>query len=456
MNENMTIAAISTAMAPGGIGMIRISGEAAMEVADRVFRSISGRKLVDFKGYTGAYGKVLDQDGEIDEAVAFVYRGPHSYTGENVVELCCHGGVYLVKRALRACIDAGARPAEPGEFTKRAFLNGKMGLTQAEAVMDLISAQGSHGAKAALSAREGAIYRKIHGVADQLLAISAGLAAWTDYPDEDIEEVSDENLTRSLADVKNNLEQILKDYDTGKLLREGVETAIIGRPNVGKSTLMNLLSGTQKSIVTQVPGTTRDVVEETIQLGEVILNLADTAGIHETDDIVEQVGVELAKQRLDRSYLILAVFDSSDVLTDEDKELIEKVKGRPVVAIINKTDLERKIELDYIREHIPHIVEISAAAGDGVDRLSNEIFDLLSLSKANQDEGIIANERQRLCVMNCLNSVSEAVNAQAFGETLDAVGVCIDEAIDHLLVLTGEKATQAVVDEVFSRFCVGK
>ncbi len=456
MNENQTIAAISTAMAPGGIGMIRISGEESMLVADKVFRSVSGRKLVDFKGYTGAYGKVYDEEGEIDECVAFVYRAPHSYTGENVVELCCHGGVYLVKRALRACIDAGARPAEPGEFTKRAFLNGKMGLTQAEAVMDLISAQGSHGAKAALSAREGAIYRKIHGVADQLLAVSAALAAWTDYPDEDIEEVSGENLSRSLTEVKNNLEQILRDYDTGKILREGVETVIIGRPNVGKSTLMNLLSGTQKSIVTQIPGTTRDVVEETIQLGEVILNLADTAGIHQTDDPVEKMGVELANQRLDRSYLILAVFDSSDILTEEDKELIDKVKDRPVIAIINKTDLERKIELDYIRERIPCIVELSAAAGDGIDRLSSAIFDLLALSRSSQDEGIIANERQRLCVVNCLKSVQEALDAWTMGETLDALGVCIDEAIDYLLVLTGERATQAVVDEVFSRFCVGK
>lgn len=456
MNDNQTIAAISTAMAPGGIGMIRISGEDAMKVADRVFRSISGRKLEGFKGYTGAYGKVADKEGEIDECVAFVYRAPHSYTGENVVELCCHGGVYLVKRALRACIDAGARPAEPGEFTKRAFLNGKMGLTQAEAVMDLISAQGSHGAKAALSAKDGAIYRRIHRVVEQLLGVSAGLAAWTDYPDEDIEEVSEENLNRSLNEVKAALEQILKDYDSGKILREGVETVIVGRPNVGKSTLMNLLSGTQKSIVTQIPGTTRDVVEETIQLGEVILNLADTAGIRDTDDVVEAAGVELAKQRLDRSYLILAVFDSSDPLTEEDKALIEQVKDRPVIAIINKTDLDRRIEQDYIRERIPHLVELSAAAGDGVDRLSAEIFDLLALSKTNQDEGIIANERQRLCVMNCLHSVEEAVIAQALGETLDAVGVCIDEAIDHLLTLTGEKATQAVVDEVFSRFCVGK
>lgn len=456
MFENNTIAAVSTAMAPGGIGMIRISGDEAVSIADKVFRSVSGKKLANFKGYNGAYGKVFDKDGEIDECVAFVYLAPHSYTGENVVELCCHGGVYLVKRTLRACIDAGARPAEPGEFTKRAFLNGKMGLTQAEAVMDLISAQGSHGAKAALSAREGSIYRKIHSVAEQLLAVSAGLAAWTDYPDEDIEEVSDENLVNSLNEVQASLNKILSDYDKGKILREGVETVIVGRPNVGKSTLMNLLSGTQKSIVTQIPGTTRDVVEETIQLGDVILNLADTAGIRDTEDIVEKAGVELAKQRMSRSYLVLAVFDSSDVLTDEDMQLIEQVKDRPVVAIINKTDLDRKIDLEYIKERIAYVVEISAAVGDGVDRLSSAIFDLLSLSKVNQDEGIIANERQRLCVLNCLNSVDEAINAQNIGETLDAVGVCIDEAIDHLLVLTGEKATQAVVDEVFSRFCVGK
>ena len=456
MYDNQTIAAISTAMAPGGIGMIRISGAEAFSVADRVFRSVSGRKLKDMKGYTGSYGKVSDGEGVIDEAVAFVYHAPNSYTGENVVELCCHGGVYLVKRTLRACADAGARLAEPGEFTKRAYLNGKMGLTQAEAVMDLISAQGSHGAKAALSAREGAVYKKIHGVTETLLGISAGLAAWNDYPDEDIEEVSDENLTHSLGKVKEELEQILRDYDTGVLLREGVETVIAGRPNVGKSTLMNLLSGTQKSIVTQIPGTTRDVVEETIQLGEVILNLADTAGIHNTDDPVERVGVELANQRLDKSYLVLAVFDSSDHLTPEDRELIEKVKDRPTIAIINKTDLERKIEIEDIRAKIPHVVEISAAAGDGVDRLSKEIFDLLSLSGVDHGEGIIANERQRSCVVDCLKSVQQALDAHMIGETLDAVGVCIDEAIDHLLVLTGERATQAVVDEVFSRFCVGK
>lgn len=322
--------------------------------------------------------------------------------------------------------------------------------------MDLISAQGSHSAQAALSAREGAVYRKIHGVVDQLLGISAGLAAWTDYPDEDIEEVSDENLKNSLQKACDDMEKILRDYDTGKILREGIDTVIVGRPNVGKSTLMNLLSGTQKSIVTQIPGTTRDIVEDTIQLGDVILNLADTAGLRETDDPVEKVGVELANQRLNTSYLVLAVFDSSDVLNDEDKELLEKIKDRPVIAVINKSDLERRADVEYIRQRVPYVVEISAASGEGVDALSAALFDLLSLSKVDTSAGVIANERQRACVMEALSTMRQGLGALLAGETLDAVGVCIDSSIDSLLSLTGEKATEAVVEQVFSRFCVGK
>jgi len=456
MYENDTIAAISTPAAVGGIGMVRISGENAFEIADQVFCSVSGKKVVETGGYRGMYGKLRDGQGEIDEAVTFVYHAPKSYTGENVVELCCHGGLYLVKRTLRACIAAGARLAQPGEFTKRAFLNGKMGLTEAEAVMDLISAQGSHSAQAALSAREGAVYRKIHGVADQLLALSAGLAAWTDYPDEDIEEVSQENLTEALSKVCGDMNQVLKEYDTGKILREGVDTVIVGRPNVGKSTLMNLLSGTQKSIVTQIPGTTRDIVEDTIQLGDVILNLADTAGLRETDDPVEKVGVELANRRLDTSYLILAVFDSSEELSQEDKEILEKIKDRPVIGIINKSDLQRRMDVEYIRQRVPKVVEISAASGEGTEALSAALLDLLSISKVDTSAGIIANERQRACVMEALSVVNQGLQALKAGETLDAVGVCIDAAIDSLLSLTGEKATEAVVEQVFARFCVGK
>ena len=355
-----TIAAISTPVAAGGIGMVRISGPQALEVADRVFRSVSGKQVQQTEGYRGLYGRVHDGQGEIDEAVVFVYRAPKSYTGENVAEICCHGGVYLVQRTLRACIAAGARPAQAGEFTRRAFLNGKMSLTQAEAVMDLIASQGQQSAQAALLAKDGAVFSKIHQVIDRMLSISSALAAWVDYPDEDIDEVSDDNLRAGVEEICRRLHDILRGYDNGKILREGVSTVIVGRPNVGKSTLMNLLSGQEKSIVTQIPGTTRDIVEDTIRLGDLVLNLADTAGLRDTDDPVEKVGVELAKKRLDTSYLVLAVFDSSEELSEEDMELIEKIKDRPVVAVINKSDLSRKIDVEKIRQKIPHIAELSA------------------------------------------------------------------------------------------------
>lgn len=455
-NINDTIAAISTPMAVGGIGMIRISGGEAISIADKIFESPGNKKLKDLEGYRGLYGKVVDADGEIDEAIAFVYRSPRSYTGEDVVELCCHGGIYLVKRTLRACITAGARPAVAGEFTRRSLLNGKMSLTQAEAVIDLIAAQGKHSAQAALQARNGEVYQKIHVVTDKLLKISSALAAWVDYPDEDIEEVSDDNLRLSLDMVTKETDKILREYDNGKILKEGISTVIVGRPNVGKSTLMNLLAGEQKSIVTQIPGTTRDVVEDTIQLGDVILNIADTAGLRVTEDPVEQIGVQLAHKKLESSYLVLAVFDSSDTLSDQDINLIEKIKGRPVIAIVNKSDLTRRIDVDYIRNELERVVEISANSGCGIEELEKEVLSLIQLNESDGTTGIIANERQRACVEQASQTLHQGLEALLSGETLDAVNVCIDSAIDSLLVLTGEKASDAVIDAVFERFCVGK
>lgn len=459
MNVNFsgdTIAAISTPVAPGGIGMVRISGPEAFEIADRVFTSVSHKTVDQTSGYHGLFGRLHDEQGEIDEAVVFVYRTPRSYTGENVVEICCHGGIYLVQRTLRACISAGARPAQAGEFTRRAFLNGKMSLTQAEAVVDLIASQGQQSAQAALSAKDGAVFTKIHRVVDKMLGVSSALAAWIDYPDEDIDEVSGENLNCSVVEICDTLHTILKEYDMGKVLREGVSTVIVGRPNVGKSTLMNLLSGEQKSIVTQIPGTTRDIVEDTIRLGDVVLHLADTAGLRDTDDPVEKMGVELARKRLSTSYLVLAVFDSSEELSSEDLELIGKIKDRPVVAVINKTDLARKIDVEMIRQKIPHVAELSASAGEGVQTLEKEVRELLQLSQLDSSSGIIANERQRACVEQATKTMDEAKQALETGETLDAVNVCIDSAIDSLLELTGERASEAVINQVFERFCVGK
>ena len=292
---SQTIAAISTPPAPAGLGVIRLSGDEAVAVASRVFRpGRAGRDLAGLKGYTAAYGHVFDEEGDIDDCVALVFRAPHSYTGEDVVELSCHGGLYLLRRVLRAVLAAGARPAGAGEFTRRAFLNGKLDLTRAEAVMELIAADGRLSARTALAAREGNLYRRMETVKNELVGLSAHFSAYVDYPDEDIPALDEAALDGVLARAEESLSSLLATYDAGRVLREGVDTVIVGSPNVGKSTLMNWLAGCERSIVTPVAGTTRDVVEETVRLGDVVLRLSDTAGIRETNDAVESIGVQRA------------------------------------------------------------------------------------------------------------------------------------------------------------------
>ncbi len=451
-----TIAAISTANGIGGLGVIRISGENAIATADKIFVSVSGKKLSQLKGYTAAYGKIYDGDELIDEAVVLVFRAPHSYTGEDVAEISCHGGLYVTKRVLRAVLKNGAVPAEAGEFTKRAFLNGKLGLTEAEAVMDIISAKGSQSARAALSCMEGKLRQRIDSVRDTLINTAAHLSAWADYPEEDIPEVDTDNLTSSLSVCRDELSALLRTYDTGKIMREGVETVIAGRPNVGKSTIMNLLSGCERSIVTNVPGTTRDVIEETVMLGEIPLRLSDTAGIHSTDDPVEKIGVERAKDRILKAGLVLAVFDSSRPLSDDDKELIELLSDAPSLAIINKTDLEKQLDTDYIQSKIKHVIFISALSGEGTAELEKQVADIIGTAELDASQGILATERQHRSAQSAMESLNEAITALSSGITLDAVTVIIEDAINYLLELTGERVTEAVVDKVFSHFCVGK
>ena len=451
-----TIAAISTANGIGGLGVIRISGENAIETAEKIFVSVSGKKLSELKGYTAAYGKIYDGDELIDEAVVLVFRAPHSYTGEDVAEISCHGGLYVTKRVLRAVLKNGAVPAEAGEFTKRAFLNGKLGLTEAEAVMDIISAKGSQSAKAALSCMEGKLRQRIDSVRDTLINTAAHLSAWADYPEEDIPEVDTENLTSSLSVCRDELSALLKTYDTGRIMREGVETVIAGKPNVGKSTIMNLLSGCERSIVTNVPGTTRDVIEETVMLGEIPLRLSDTAGIRSTDDPVEKIGVERAKDRILKAGLVLAVFDSSRPLSDDDRELIELLSDAPSLAIINKTDLEKQLDTDYIQSKIKHVIFISALSGEGTDELEKQVAEIIGTAQLDASQGILATERQHRSAQSAMESLDEAIAALSMGITLDAVTVIIEDAINYLLELTGERVTEAVVDKVFSHFCVGK
>lgn len=450
-----TIAAIATPQGAGGLGVIRISGPDAIEIGDRVTRPLQGT-LSQRKGYTCAYGRVYDAQGELDEVVATVFRAPHSYTGEDVVELSVHGGAYLLQGVLRACCEAGARPAEAGEFTKRAFLNGKLDLTQAEAVADLISAQGRQSAKAALAARDGALFRKAKGIADLLVQEEAKLAAWIDYPEEDIEETQRASLEGSLQQAEKELSALLETYQAGKLLREGIDTVIAGRPNVGKSTLMNLLTDSERSIVTDIPGTTRDVVTDTVRMGNLILHLSDTAGIRETKDLVEQAGVERTKNALQKAQLVLAVFDGSSPLKKEDEQVIRQCRDAVAVALVNKNDLPQQMAAGDLAETFDHIIPISAKEGKGAKELQETLEGLFLKGDFDPQAANIANERQLEAVRKAEENVREALAALQSGVSLDAVGVCMEEGANALLQLTGEKAGEAVVNEIFSRFCVGK
>lgn len=456
MTDNTTIAAISTPMGTGGVGIIRISGEKAMEITDRIFRAFSGKALVDSEGYKAHYGRIFDGETAVDEAICLVFRAPHSYTGENVVEINCHGGIFVTKKILRLALASGASPAAPGEFTKRAFLNGKMDLSKAEGVMSLISAQGEQGANAAYNLLEGSLSRKIEEINSSLLSVAAHMAAWVDYPDDEIEEIDDSNLRNTVQTALNEIKTLLSRFDSGMAVTTGVDAAIVGKPNVGKSTLMNLLTGYDRSIVTDVEGTTRDVVEETVNLGGCILRLSDTAGMRETGDVVEKIGVDRSRRKLERAAVIFAVFDLSRELSDEDNELIEMCKGKTVIPIINKTDLDRKADISVIENNLGKCVAISAKDGDGYDELCDTVATLIGTKDFDTSAAMLVNERQRLCCENAAQSLKEALDAIDFGLTLDAIGVCIDGAIASLLELTGQKASEAVVDEVFRQFCVGK
>ena len=451
-----TIAAVATGNAAGGLGVIRISGEKAICMADKVFRPLDGSSLSDLKGYRAKFGSIIFDGETFDDAVALVFRAPKSYTGEDVVELSVHGGLFIIEKTLEAIFSAGAVPAEPGEFTKRAFLNGKMDLTQAESVADLISAQGETAAKASYNALQGALSKRINGVLEMLTDSSASMAAWVDYPDEEIPELDDQTLADTLESVRITLEELLKTYENGQAMIQGIDTAIVGRPNAGKSTLMNLLSGREKSIVTTIEGTTRDVVEEVVRLGELVLHLNDTAGLRESNDEVESIGIERAYQKIESAMLVLPVFDCSRPLNDDDLGLIEKCKNKKTVAIINKNDLPAAADISLIASAFTNCVFISAKNCTDTGELEAAIKKVIGASDFDASAPLLANRRQKLCCQRALEDINEALACINSGITRDAVNVLIDDAINELLSLTGKKATVEVVNNIFSKFCVGK
>lgn len=451
-----TVAAISTAQGQGGIGVIRVSGEDSFTIVDKIFKSVSGKKIIDIKGYTALFGHIYNGDELLDEAVVLKYVAPKSFTGENVVEISCHGGMYITKEVLNAVIMAGANLAEAGEFTKRAYLNGKMDLTEAESVMDIISAKSKSAARAALFVKDGALFKKSQQVKQLLLDKAAHLSAWADYPEEDIPEVTEDSIMDAIDESISILEKLLSTYDMGQVVKEGIDTVIAGRPNAGKSTLMNLLVGREKSIVTNIAGTTRDVVEDTVLVGNVMLKLSDTAGIRDTDNEIEKIGVQKTFDKINGAGLVMALFDNNEELNNEDIDLINKIKDMPSIAVINKIDLEDKVDKKYITDNIENVVYISAKQQDNIDELKNMIEKIAGTEDFDPSAGIIANERQRNAIRNAVNSLYEAKESLTMGMTMDAITVSLQETIDYLLELTGEKAGEEIVDSVFHNFCVGK
>ena len=458
MNDlSATICAIATPPGEGGIAVVRLSGPAAYDIAEKVFVPVNTRKKVqEAKGYTAMFGHFFQAGRRMDETVALFFRAPHSYTGEDVVELSVHGGGTMAQCLVEALIAAGAAPAGAGEFTRRAFENGRMSLTQAEAVMDIISASGRQGAALGLAALDGALAKKIAGVQAELTELATHIAAWVDYPEEDVPALQESQLTDTLTSSRTVLDQLIRNYDAGAVLRRGVDAALLGRPNVGKSTLLNLLAGFERAIVTPVAGTTRDVVEQAVMLGGIRVNLFDTAGLRETEDVVEAEGIRRSYKKLEEAGLVLAVFDGSEPLNADDLQLAARCKGKPALALVNKNDLQQRLEPEQLKPYFRKILCLSANDPAAREALGEAVRELLGVTGFDPGAACLAGERQLSAATRAQSALNEALEAAAGGFGLDAVSVCLDDALDALYALTGERADEAVIDGVFEKFCVGK
>ncbi|MDR3314720.1 MAG: tRNA uridine-5-carboxymethylaminomethyl(34) synthesis GTPase MnmE, partial [Oscillospiraceae bacterium] len=458
-----TIAAIATPNAPGGIGILRISGESAIIIAERMFFQKETINWSRWNGYSMHYGVIADKlsagNERIDEAICLVFRSPKSYTGEDVVEFSCHGGQLILRRVLRLALAAGARLAAPGEFTRRAFLNGRINLAEAEAVMRLIQAQTEDAARAATATLGGTLSRAIDEVRTLLIRQAAQISAWMDYPEDeptDLLELRPKQISANLAAAHQKLHDLMQKSDAAVPLLDGVETVLIGKPNVGKSTLMNLLAGFERSIVTEFAGTTRDTVTEAVHLGSLPLRLTDTAGIHAAQNPIERLGVERSHAAAASAALLLLLLDASQPLTEEDETLLTTCNPARTILLCNKADLGQAFDLAPLRTRFTHVIPFSAATGLGLEALTQAIEALLGTGDVSPWEALLSTERQRGCAADALTALDAAIQAHAEGFPLDAVAVCIEDAIQALYALTGERATEAIVDEVFATFCVGK
>lgn len=464
MEKIHTIAAISTAMAESGIGIVRMSGEDAFAIADRLYRNKKGKKLGDQKSHTVHYGFIEDDGKIIDEVLVIIMRAPHTFTGEDTVEIDCHGGVYVVKKIMEACIKNGARPAQPGEFTKRAFLNGKMDLSQAEAVIDVIQSQNDYALKSSIGQLRGSVKEKITDLRNRILYHTAFIESALDDPEHVSIDGYGDTLKEETSRLIEEIQTLLKTADNGRIIKEGIKTVILGKPNAGKSSLLNVLLGEERAIVTEIAGTTRDILQENINLQGISLNIIDTAGIRNTDDKVEKIGVDKAKNHAKDADLIIYVVDSSGLLDENDHEIMEFIRGKRSIILLNKSDLKKKISEDEIRkicreyemDNVP-VIEVSAKEERGIDRLEEVLKEMFYNGEISfNNEIYITNMRHKTALHNAKDSLSKVVESIENGMPEDFYSIDLMDAYETLGSITGEMVGEDLVNEIFSKFCMGK
>ena len=454
-----TIAAISTAMSASGIGIVRISGDEAMEVISRIYRSKNGNKdIKKVKSHTIHYGFIYDEEEVVDEVLVMIMKGPRTYTGEDTVEIDCHGGVYAMKRVLETVLKNGAEIAEPGEFTKRAFLNGRLDLSQAEAVMDVIQAKNSMALKSSVEQLKGSVLRAVKEIRSKLIYHIAYIESALDDP----EHISLDGYPQELLEVvekeSKEISELLKTADDGRMIQEGIKTVILGKPNAGKSSLLNYLVGEDRAIVTEIAGTTRDILEEYISLNGITLRVIDTAGIRDTEDVVEKIGVGKARQMAEDADLILYVVDSSMPLDENDQEIMELLKGRKSITIYNKTDLTPVVDMEFLKEKTASpVIPISAVEETGISQLEDEIRRMFFQGELSfNDEVYITNARHKAALEEALESLKLVKNSIEMGMAEDFFSIDLMNAYESLGRIVGESVGEDLVNEIFSKFCVGK
>ncbi len=449
-----TIAAVATPSGVGAIAVIRISGAEAVKIADKVFKG-KGR-LEEAESHTIHYGFIIDANGDkADEVLVSVMRAPRTFTREDVVEISTHGGVVASRRVLDIVIAAGAYPAAPGEFTKRAFLNGRIDLSQAEAVIDIINSENELMMRNAVSQLGGALSERINGVRERLVELAAAMQVIIDYPDEDLEDVTIDDIKAVSAQCAENIEKLLSTADSGRIIKDGVLTAIVGKPNVGKSSLLNVLAAEERAIVTDIAGTTRDVIEEYVNLNGVPLRLLDTAGIRATDDVVEKIGVEKSKKCIEQADLVIVMLDAASDFEEIDSELLKETQGKKRIVLINKTDIGNNFYDGYVEAD--DVIQISAEKNEGLEKLAERISEIYRLGELTKNSGaVITNMRHKSALIKAKEALKRAVCAIEGGMPSDIVSIDINEAIELLGEIVGATVSEDIVDAIFHNFCVGK